>query len=67
MLLVEALFLMDTSMLATSTGIKIYPSQSAMTTATCLRVAAMSIAAYEYVAHFISPALIMTHIRSAIS
>ncbi|KAH9978179.1 hypothetical protein BGW80DRAFT_798362 [Lactifluus volemus] len=39
---------MDTSMLATGTGVRIYPSQSAMTTATCLRVAAMSIAAYDY-------------------
>jgi hypothetical protein len=32
----------------------IYPSQSAITTATCLHVVAMSIATYEYVAHFIS-------------
>ncbi|KAH9978173.1 hypothetical protein BGW80DRAFT_1456267 [Lactifluus volemus] len=39
---------MDTSMLAAGTGIRIHPSQSAMTTATCLRVAAMSIAAYDY-------------------
>ena len=51
--------------LATATNIT--PNQGLLAAATNLRVASMSIAAYEYVASRISPLLIVPRIRLAIS
>jgi hypothetical protein len=53
------------SNLATNPAIS--PSMSALSTATYMRVASISIAAYEYVASRLSPPLIVIHARSVIS
>jgi hypothetical protein len=54
---------MDVLVVATN----IYPSQSAITTATCVRVAAISIAAYECVFLPVSLLPIASHVWPAIS
>ena len=45
----------------------ITPSAAAIALSTDTRIVSLSIAAYEYVASFVSPPFITTHIRSAIS
>jgi hypothetical protein len=50
-----------------TTATNINPNQGSLAIATYLRVASMSIAAYEYVASRISPPLIVTHVRPATS
>jgi hypothetical protein len=52
-------------LLATITNIN--PSQGAIRTATSIRIASMSIAAYEYAANYISLSIIITHVLPAIS
>jgi hypothetical protein len=53
------------ALLATITNIN--PSQGAVTAATSIRIASMSIAAYEYAANCISLSIIITHVLPAIS
>jgi hypothetical protein len=50
-----------------ATGTTINASQGAIITATCMRVASMSVAAYEYVANSISLSVVVPHVLPAIS
>jgi hypothetical protein len=50
-----------------ATGTSINASQGAITTATSMRVAPMSVAAYEYAVKCISLSVVVTHVLPAIS
>ena len=50
-----------------ATGTTISPSQEALSADAYLRIASLSIAAYEYVANCVSLPVIMTHLRQVIS